>query len=635
MNLETIDPPQRCTHCGSSRLVFKERARVWECNDCEERFDLPGKTSAVKSRVFLSYGHDANEPLVKRIKADLEAKGHEVWFDRAAIKAGDDWRRAITDGIVGSDWMISFLSRYSTRDPGVCLDEVGIALGVKGGIVQTVLVESESDVSPPLSVGHIQWLDMHDWRARQASDPAGFEPWYQDRFGEIARVIESDSNRRFAGEIEALAQKLQPLACDTRIGSLLNQGFIGRVWLVEEIERWRTVPTMSRLFFIAGEPGIGKSALSAWLVHHGKAHIIAAQFVEYDQPGKRDPRRIVQSIAFQIATRLPDYRRFLIGQPVLNEIDSKNAAELFDELLAKPLKYAIQGGRERYLILVDALDEAGDNGPNELLDLLAQQAAKLPEWIGFVVTSRPEPEILRALSHLVPHKLAAADPRNAKDLRAYFEAWLKKRPTLVCDCDRIPSILAAADGNFLYLRQFCDGVDQGWIDLARPESFPKGMTSIFGNFFARRFPDLAHFERSILPLLEIMLAAREPMLEASARAVLGWSPRQLDGALLALGSLLTMRAGRPHFFHKSLSDWLLDPGRAGAYRAYVDDGNRQIGKLPHGTISAIPEGRQPLRAGTPARAFALSRAIRGVRYRSSRSRICRGTLQCRERGSHT
>lgn len=41
-------------------------------------------------RIFLSYGHDANEDLVRRIKADLEERGHDVWFDRSEIKAGLD-----------------------------------------------------------------------------------------------------------------------------------------------------------------------------------------------------------------------------------------------------------------------------------------------------------------------------------------------------------------------------------------------------------------------------------------------------------------------------------------------------------------------------------------------------------------
>ena len=100
-------------------------------------------------RVFLSCGHDANEWLVRRIKSDLEKCGHDVWFDKTEIKFGIDWRRAITDGITGSNKILSFLSKHSIRDPGVCLDEIAIAIGVKGGNIQTILVESEQEVKPP------------------------------------------------------------------------------------------------------------------------------------------------------------------------------------------------------------------------------------------------------------------------------------------------------------------------------------------------------------------------------------------------------------------------------------------------------------------------------------------------------
>src|SRR5436309_2770929 len=82
--------------------------------------------TAAPLRIFLSYGHDANEDLVRRIKADLEKRGHDVWFDKNEIKFGDEWRRSITDGILGSDRVLSFLSKHSTRDPGVCRDEIAI-----------------------------------------------------------------------------------------------------------------------------------------------------------------------------------------------------------------------------------------------------------------------------------------------------------------------------------------------------------------------------------------------------------------------------------------------------------------------------------------------------------------------------
>lgn len=34
----------------------------------------------------------------------------------------------------------SLFSKYSTRDLGVCRDEIAIAIGVKGGNIQTILV---------------------------------------------------------------------------------------------------------------------------------------------------------------------------------------------------------------------------------------------------------------------------------------------------------------------------------------------------------------------------------------------------------------------------------------------------------------------------------------------------------------
>ena len=177
-------------------------------------------------RIFLSYGHDDNEEIVRRIKADLEKCGHDVWFDKNEIKFGDEWRRSITDGILKSNRVLSFLSKHSTRDPGVCRDEIAIAIGVKGGNIQTILVESEQEVQPPVNIGHIQWLDMHDWKERRAAGEAAWEQWYQAKLAEIVRVVESDESRRFAGEIETLNGCLRPWKNGDRIRSWIP-GFSG------------------------------------------------------------------------------------------------------------------------------------------------------------------------------------------------------------------------------------------------------------------------------------------------------------------------------------------------------------------------------------------------------------------------
>lgn len=552
-------------------------------------------------RIFLSYGHDANEELVRRIKSDLEKRGHEVWFDKSEIKAGDNWRRSITDGIAGSHKFVSFLSKHSTRDPGVCLDEIAIAIGVKGGNIQTILVESEQEVKPPASISHIQWLDMHDWKQRRTADPAVWEQWYQSKLAEIIAVVESDESRRFAGEIETLAGHLKPVASDSRIATLLRKGFIGRKWLFEAVESWRiphsAIPnpqSPSRLFWITGDPGVGKSAFAAHLTHFGRDKVIATQFVEWDKPDHRDARRVVRSFAFQLATRLPDYRKLLLTLPEIAELDRKDPTELFDYLLANPLKTAIGGGRERQLIVIDALDEAGEAGRNPLVEMLARHAPRLPDWLGLVVTSRPESAVQTPLQGLNPFVLDTRTEANRADLRDYLRHELGPQLQHHPDADRLlGQILEKSEGVFLYIERFCDDVQQNHLSLARPEQFPQGLGGIFCQWFQRQFPDLERFRKDVRPALRAILAASEPLPVEILQRLLHWQDEELRDFTRTLGSLFPVgkESGceviKP--CHKSLVDWLSDDAKAGMHFVSSKEGHRQLTDWCLNTLTVVAE----------------------------------------------
>ena len=56
----------------------------------------------MKLRVFVSYGHDDYTTFAQSIAQQLEADGHEVWFDAQRIKPGGDWEQYIEDGL---DWV--------------------------------------------------------------------------------------------------------------------------------------------------------------------------------------------------------------------------------------------------------------------------------------------------------------------------------------------------------------------------------------------------------------------------------------------------------------------------------------------------------------------------------------------------
>lgn len=519
-------------------------------------------------KLFLSYGHDRNTPLVLRIKRDLEAAGHSVWIDSSEIKTGEDWRRSIVDGLADTDWTLGFLSRHSVRSPGVCLDELAIALHVKGGAIATILVEAEAAAEPPVSVSQVQWLDMHDWAVRMADAGETGETWYRARLNELLSLLANPKTRRFAGEIEKLDRLLRPSAQDVEIGTLVD-GFIGRDWLQSALDDWCKNAHDSRLFWISGAPGTGKSAFAAWLAHKSRLRVIGVNFCRYNIEQRRDPARVLCTLAFQIATRLPDFRRLLLdrlqnGTP--DEIDGRSVPALFDSLLVQPLRLAIDGGRrsERYLLVIDALDETIRDGRSSLTEVLAEYCHQLPEWLAVVVSSRPEPSILRQFAGFKPHVIETESAENLDDLRAYVRRWLAIDSLGAGETQaRVERIVAASEGNFLYLRMLQASVTSGLMDLANPDHLPRGLIGLYERYFRRQFPDSAAYDR-IRPLLEVVTAAGRPLPEQWLSRIFAWSVPERARMLEPLGSLLQRRESGVAPFHKSLRDWLADDRAAGS-----------------------------------------------------------------------
>ena len=152
---------------------------------------LADKTKNPK-RIFFSYGHDGNRELVDRFKVDLEKRGHTVWIDYKDIGAWDDWKSRITQGIHDSQMAIAFLSMHSTRDPGVCRNEMAMALN-HFGTLYPILLEKLPMGSIPLTITHLQWPDLSSWRAlKDRPNPAEFERFYQEKLLEIVSFFPFD-----------------------------------------------------------------------------------------------------------------------------------------------------------------------------------------------------------------------------------------------------------------------------------------------------------------------------------------------------------------------------------------------------------------------------------------------------------
>lgn len=537
---------------------------------------------AHKQRIFLSYAHkvDANldhtADLVDAIKLRLNLAGLETWIDKQQLLPGRDWREGITRGIEESDRVLSFLSPRSVRDPGVCLDEIGIAMSHKHGAIATLLADQEVADKIPASVAHIQYLDVSDWQLVKRQGDQAWNNWLNDIVEKILEIVVA--NQGFAGEIEALQKVLSPMPDTAKIGKLVERGLIGRSWVKEAINHWRLEQLDQRMFWLMGGAGMGKSAIAADLVHKAKLRVMAYHFCDYQVPESRSAKTFATNLAFMLAARLPDYRRLLIGniQALPKAVSELSATELMERLVISPLRNKIDGGlsTDRLLVVVDALDEAEP----ELTDLLAKYLDAMPPWLGFVVTSRPD--VKAALARFPAFELLMSDARNEEDLRAYLNDWQENDPSAQFDSATQAALIASSQGNMLYLALAREGYTKGLFRLDNPSRFPQGIGAVYMTWMKRQFGDdpLSYpaWTDRCYPLLELLCATPEPLPLGIAGKLLRWKGQERILALRPMGSLITQDSETLRLCHRSLGEWLSDPDGITDFWVNLPDGRLNL-----------------------------------------------------------
>ncbi len=563
--------------------------------------DLLGKQTDHPLKIFVSYGH-TEEAVCGRIVEALRRRGHSVWFDRTHIKGGKDWREEITAGLLESDAVLFMLSRHSVRDPGVCLDEMSIAIGVKGGNYRTILLEPEETVSPPPALTARQWLDMSQWPGHM-EDPE--DPWMLEKLAEVIEILESPEVREFSGQIGKL-RSLLPLSVPgtARQQALLQKPFTGRTWLADRIGHWLDDPGGPSLCLVYGDPGIGKSAFAArYAYYHHR--VAAAIFCEYSRPGFSRPEAVIQTLAFLLACRLPDYRLLLLS--VLEDqrdLGLLSPSELFELLLGGPLRIgSIHGNRETLCVLIDGLDEAGDTERNVLTEVLARCREDLPSWIRILAFSRKVSSVTGPLGRVFHIDLLGDREENREDIRDYFREALAGRDWKAgSDPERLISVLTKKSGGiFIYAVLMADAAARNQFDPENEEGIPENLDAAFFHWFRWFFPDPREYETGFLLPLACMAASPGPVPVEELRKVFSWTRREADSFFRRLEVLV--RKDRNdfdqetlQFSHRFIREWLVSEA-AGVYRIFPEDADERMGEVFYEIFREAPESLTEYEAG--------------------------------------
>ena len=106
-----------------------------------------------------------------------------------------------------------------------------------------------------------------------------------------------------------------------------------------------------RVFVLVAGAGVGKTSIMARLAQ--RDDVIAYHFCRHDDESRRDPKRMLCSLAYQLAVALPAYRERLNTLP-LDMLRGQGITALFTQLFTTPL-HGIESPRR--VMLIDALDE--------------------------------------------------------------------------------------------------------------------------------------------------------------------------------------------------------------------------------------------------------------------------------------
>ena len=495
-------------------------------------------------RVFVSYGHPESEicrEILEAIRA-RETPRYEPWFDESDIRTGDNWRRSIQEGIKNSQQVVACLSPHSTREGGVCLDELAIAVGVQGeygGKVHSILLGPEKEVKPPATVGQNQWLDMSDWREKKAQGPDAYARWFQAKMQELFRVLESQENVTFNGEIQELRQRLNVYSDTSTQYALLKKPYVGRKWLEEEVEQWLDDPHGKKICLLSGVPAVGKSAFAVHYTHYNW-RVAANLFCRSNMNTFNDPSMVLQTLAFQLACHLPDYRKNLLRTLPENKaaLEKLTEDELFETLLGPNIANTVDGGQETMAIVVDGLDECGTPERNALARLLAKRAPGLPRWLRVLVLARRTPAVLQSMSSAAQIELDSRAPQNRADIRAYFVQRLEPRfgqdPQWNASLDALTD---RSEGVFLYAEMMSEMLlEKGALEAA--EEYPAGLNEAFARWFDYFFRTEEEYKALWRRPIGCLLAAPEPLPKSALRKVMGWSRDQLNDFYRRISVLL-------------------------------------------------------------------------------------------------
>jgi hypothetical protein len=257
-------------------------------------------------------------------------------------------------------------------------------------------------------------------------------------------------------------------------------------------------------------------------------------------------------------------------------------SEQFSKFIVEPMQSLT--GIGVFVIVIDALDECDDQA--SILWVLSKQ--KLPENIRFIITTRPEGNImsqLQGLSHVLLCDVHATSIGMVfDDIKSYISDRFAE-PKLSFTDDDIENLATKAAGLFQWAATACNYITEytaGANHQKRFNSvllFDTGLDSLYTTVLKENISLHTEEAESVKAILARVLAAAEPLsLEMLKALCLTKDEQQLvDNVIPVLGAVLSVHSVsviQP--LHTSFHDYLTDQTRSGSFFVDVNQGHQDL-----------------------------------------------------------
>ena len=275
-----------------------------------------------------------------------------------------------------------------------------------------------------------------------------------------------------------------------------------RQWLFEDFEKWFTDPGDSRAYVLLGDAGVGKSVIAAALAQSKRdaGHLAAAYFCRHKDRRRNHPLSLLGTLARDLCRCSSEYSSIVGGEEGVRKLITNSefklqVHELFAKLLEEPLAKC-RSPPNRRLVIIDALDETEYGSRKDFLTVIKLDSPRLPQWLVFFITSRPEEQTQNRLNRYKPcikMCVGITDRDNfyhqhKKDIQRYLEKEIDFSVFSFSPED----VTKKCGGLFLYafyiVKELKDSAKSGKVtQLAQLTDFPGDIDEFFLRNFERVF----------------------------------------------------------------------------------------------------------------------------------------------------